>query len=137
LTQSTRQRDQNEKRGDAARQRHQKNDAAKADGDTREDGAAAEPVDQSPDAETEQAADERRREVDLRVRDPADSNVAEKWFRDETEALRSAGQRAHHRQCRHAEHDPPVVHAPARLASVEDSDTRIGHEGRCRETDIC
>ncbi len=71
-------------------------------------------IDQTSDAKREERTDQRRDEVDLRVGDATDTKIADQRLGDEPQALRTAGQRAHHRQGGDAQHDPSVIEPSGR-----------------------
>ena len=86
--------------------------ASESDGDHQ---ARSTPIEESAHAERKRRTDERREEVDLRIRDAGQAKIRQQRFGDEAQALCAAGKGAHHRKRGDADDHPAVVEAPGDL----------------------
>ena len=128
LTEAARQRHEHEQRGKSHRLAHRHDDAPSSSASDRQHAAAPVAIEQPADAEAAERADQGGDQVDLRVGDAAEAEIAQQRLGDEPEALRPSGQRPDHGERGHAQHDPAVVDTDARDGKRVDTatDMRVG-----------
>jgi hypothetical protein len=88
---------------------HHKHDCRKRNSNARQHDSTSKTIDQPPNAQTEQRADQSRPKVDTSKDDAIDLKIPEQRFSDQTETLRAARKRSDHRECCDKDVYPTVI----------------------------
>jgi hypothetical protein len=88
---------------------HPEDNGCEGNGNDRQYYPASKTIDQSPDADREESADQGSPKVDAREVDAIDLQIAKEWLGYESEALCAAGQSADHRERCDEDVNPTVI----------------------------